>query len=455
VSLEVVILAAGAGKRMRSSLPKVLHEIGGRSLLEHVVHTAKSLGSKQVHVVYGHGGDIVRERLSHLDVNWVEQAERLGTGHAVQQALPHLGGEDRVLVLYGDVPVLTIETLQRLLDHGARNNIAMLTALLDDPHGYGRILRDASAEVTAIVEHRDATVEQLEIKEINSGIMVLPAGRLSGWLNALRNDNGQAEYYLTDVVAMAVGEGVRVTPVVVDDPIEVMGVNDRIQLATLERYYQHREARRLMREGVTLRDPARIDIRGEVTVGEDCEIDVDVILEGQVTIGHGCRVGPFCRIRDAVIADDVIIQSHTVIEEAEIGRSARLGPYARIRPDTRLAAEVHVGNFVEIKKSDIGRGSKVNHLSYIGDTDMGSKVNIGAGTITCNYDGANKFRTTIGNDVFIGSDTQLVAPVKVCDGATIGAGSTITRDAPEGELTLSRVPQKTRTGWQRPKKKSR
>ncbi|MBI1195599.1 MAG: UDP-N-acetylglucosamine diphosphorylase/glucosamine-1-phosphate N-acetyltransferase [Gammaproteobacteria bacterium] len=455
MSLEVVILAAGAGKRMRSGLPKVLHEIGGCSLLTHVVRTAETLSPKRIHVVYGHGGDIVRERLSALDVHWVEQRERLGTGHAVQQALPHLEGGDRILVLYGDVPLLTTETLTHLLKRGDSDNIAILTAVLDEPHGYGRILRDDAASVTAIVEHRDATPEQLEVKEINSGIMVLPSGRLAGWLNALGNDNDQQEYYLTDVVEMAVADGVQVTPVVVDESIEVMGVNDRHQLATLERYYQYREACRLMREGVTLRDPARIDVRGDVTIGEDCEIDVDVVLEGNVRIGRGCSIGPFCHIKNAVIADNVVIRSHTVIEDAEeIGQGAIIGPYARIRPGTRLAPEVHVGNFVEIKKSDIGRGSKVNHLSYIGDTDMGAKVNVGAGTITCNYDGANKFRTTIGNDVFIGSDTQLVAPVKVGDGATIGAGSTITRDAPEGELTLSRVPQKTRPGWQRPKKKS-
>lgn len=454
MSLEVVILAAGAGKRMRSALPKVLHEIGGRSLLEHVVRTAQTLSPKRIHIVYGHGGEAVRERLSGLDVHWVEQRERLGTGHAVQQALPHLQGGDRVLVLYGDVPLLTTATLMHLLEHGARDNIALLTAMLDDPHGYGRILRDDAASVTAIVEHRDATPNQLDINEVNSGIMVLPSGRLAGWLDALGNDNDQREYYLTDVVAMAVADGVRVTPMVVGEPIEVMGVNDRHQLATLERYHQYREARRLMREGVTLRDPGRIDVRGDVTIGEDCEIDVDVVLEGEVRIGRGCRIGPFCHIKNAVIEDDVVIRSHTVIEDAEaIGRGSIIGPYARIRPGTRLAQEVHVGNFVEIKKSDIGRGSKVNHLSYIGDTDMGAKVNVGAGTITCNYDGANKFRTTIGDDVFIGSDTQLVAPVKVGDGATIGAGSTITRDAPEGELTLSRAPQKTRPGWQRPKKK--
>jgi len=453
MSLEVVILAAGAGKRMRSSRPKVLHEIGGGSLLEHVVHTAETLSPRRIHVVYGHGGDVVRDHLSELSVNWVEQRERQGTGHAVQQALPHLDDPDRVLVLYGDVPLLTTETVRRLLEKGEHHSVAMLTALLDVPDGYGRILRDESGNVTAIIEHRDASPAQRAINEINSGIMVLPYSKLPGWLDALSNNNDQKEYYLTDIVAMAVADGTQVNPVIVDDSMEVMGVNDRIQLAQVERFYQQRVAGMLMASGVTLRDPARLDVRGEVAIGEDCEIDVDVILEGEVRIGRGCRIGPFCRIRNALIEDDVIIQSHTVIEDAEIGRSSRLGPYARIRPETRLAAEVHVGNFVEIKKSDIGLGSKVNHLSYIGDTDMGSKVNVGAGTITCNYDGANKFRTTIGDDVFIGSDTQLVAPVKVGDGSTIGAGSTITRDAPEGELTLSRVPQKTRPGWQRPRKK--
>ena len=453
MSLSIVILAAGQGTRMRSALPKVLHPIGGRPLLRHVINTASQLSPDSIHVVFGHGGDQVREVLADADVSWIEQAEQLGTGHAVDQVMPLISDDNTVLVLYGDVPLITPETLQPMVEQAGSGKLSVLTAVLDDPCGYGRMVRDDEGRLTSIIEHKDASEEHLQIREVNTGFLAAPAGMLRGWLSKLDNSNVQGEYYLTDVIAMAAADGVPVESAGAADEFEILGVNDRVQLATLERAYQRRLADRLMRAGVTLADPARIDIRGELFTGSDCSIDVNAVFEGNVRLGDGVCIGPNCVISNTRIGDATQVFANCVIEDACIGGSSRIGPFARIRPETELDERVHVGNFVEIKKSKIAAGSKVNHLSYIGDTRMGSGVNIGAGTITCNYDGANKHLTEIGNDVFIGSDTQLVAPVRVGDGATIGAGTTVTREVPAGELTLSRCPQKTIEGWRRPVKK--
>jgi bifunctional UDP-N-acetylglucosamine pyrophosphorylase/glucosamine-1-phosphate N-acetyltransferase len=453
--LSIIILAAGQGTRMRSAIPKVLHRIGGKPLLEHVIETAAGMGPRSVQVVYGHGGGAVPEALRRHQVVWVEQSVQLGTGHAVAQALPAVGDDQLVLILYGDVPLISGETLARLCALADDNALGLLTAELDGPQGYGRILRGAAGQVTGIVEEKDASELQRALTEINTGFLAAPAHRLKTWIQALDNVNAQGEYYLTDVIGLAVADGVAVRTVSPPDSAEIRGVNNRLQLAELERAYQRREANRLMLAGVTLRDPGRFDLRGRLTAGTDVCIDVDVVLEGEVRLGDRVSIGPGCFIRNAVIGDDVDVQPHCVIEDARVGAAARIGPFARLRPETRLADRVHVGNFVEIKKSDVGAHSKINHLSYIGDTKIGERVNVGAGTITCNYDGASKHKTVIGDDVFIGSDTQLVAPVTVGAGATIGAGSTITRDTPAGELTLSRAPQTTRQGWKRPVKRAR
>ncbi len=453
MSLNVIILAAGAGTRMRSKLPKVLHEVGGKPMLEHVVDAARQLDARRIQVVYGHGGEAVRSALAHLEVVWVEQGEQLGTGHAVAQTLPHMGAGDTVLVLYGDVPLISAETLRQVVVVAQQDSLGLLTVRLDDPRGYGRIVRDDQGSVVRIVEEKDASTEQRAIAEINTGMLAVSGERLQKWLAVLDNNNAQGEYYLTDIIAMAVRDGVKVSTVAPCSVAEVMGVNNRVQLAEVERHYQRAQAERLMLAGITLLDPARFDVRGELSAGSDVTIDVNVVIEGKVVLGNGVRIGPNVVLRNAAIGDDVEILAQCVIEDAVIGAHCRIGPFARIRPETRLASDVHIGNFVEIKKSEIGQGSKINHLSYVGDATVGGNVNIGAGTITCNYDGANKYRTIIGNDVFVGSSTQLVAPVTVGDGATIGAGSTITRDAPPGELTLSRAPQQTRPGWKRPVKK--
>ncbi|MBI5460692.1 MAG: bifunctional UDP-N-acetylglucosamine diphosphorylase/glucosamine-1-phosphate N-acetyltransferase GlmU [Gammaproteobacteria bacterium] len=457
MALSIVILAAGQGTRMRSAVPKVLHPLAGKSLLEHVIDAAAALGAGQIQVVYGHGGEQVRRQLAarpaEHPVTWVEQAQQWGTGHALAQALPGIADTDRVLVLYGDVPLIGADTLRRLLDAAAGGQFGLLTAELADPSGYGRILRESDGRVTGIVEQKDARPEQLAIREINTGFMAADAAALKRWVARLGNDNAQGEYYLTDVIAQAAAEGIAINTVAPAELFEIMGVNNRAQLAELERDYQCQQAQRLMHAGVTLRDPARFDLRGRVEHGQDVSIDVNVILEGEITLGDRVSIGPGCVIRNAAIGDDTIIQAHCVIEDAIIGRNARIGPFARIRPETQLANDVRIGNFVEIKKSDIGAGSKVNHLSYIGDTTIGARVNVGAGTITCNYDGANKHRTVIEDDVFIGSDTQLVAPVTVGAGATLGAGTTLTRNAPAGALTLSRSKQETRSDWKRPVKK--
>jgi bifunctional UDP-N-acetylglucosamine pyrophosphorylase/glucosamine-1-phosphate N-acetyltransferase len=451
--LSVVILAAGQGTRMKSDLPKVLHTIGGKPLLVHVVKDAQLLGAEKTYVVYGHGGERVREALAEFDVHWVHQAQQLGTGHAVDQAMPHIPDEHTVLMLYGDVPLITVDTLRRLIAVSHGGNLGLLTATLNDPTGYGRIVRDAAGAITRIVEQKDASAEQLAIREINTGMMAVNAGRLRSWLSRLENGNAQGEFYLTDIVAMAVAEGVAVNAVGPTDIVEIEGVNNKKQLAELERAYQHRQADRLMLEGLTLRDPARFDVRGELRFGRDVVLDVNVIIEGNVTLGDRVRVEANNILRDVVIGDDVTVHANCVIEQSHIGRQCEIGPFARIRPETELAEHVKVGNFVEIKKTTVAHDSKINHLSYVGDTTMGANVNVGAGTITCNYDGANKHQTIIGDNVFIGSDTQLVAPVTIADGATIGAGSTITRDVAAGTLTLSRAEQRSREGWKRPLKK--
>ncbi|MGB7932332.1 MAG: bifunctional UDP-N-acetylglucosamine diphosphorylase/glucosamine-1-phosphate N-acetyltransferase GlmU [Gammaproteobacteria bacterium] len=453
MDLSIIVLAAGQGKRMRSDLPKVLHPLGGRPLLAHALDTAHRLEAAVIHVVIGHGAERVRDAFVSADVHWVIQERRLGTGHAVAQVLPDVPDNRIVLVMYGDVPLISPATLEKLLGIAAAGDLAVLTAALEDPTGYGRILQDDGGNIRAIIEEKDATAGQRRIREINSGFLAAPAGCLRAWVQALDNDNAQGEFYLTDVVALAVRDGVPVRGVLAADPYEIFGVNDRAQLAALERCFQQRQAQDCLRAGVTLIDPARFDLRGRLTTGQDVVIDVNAVLEGTVTLGNRVTVGPNVVMRDTTVGDDVTILANCVIEEAAIGDGARIGPFARIRPETVLASGSHVGNFVEIKKSQVGEGSKINHLSYIGDTSVGCHVNIGAGTITCNYDGASKHRTVIGDDVFIGSDTQLVAPVQVGDGATIGAGSTITHDVPAGELTLSRAPQQTRPGWKRPVKK--
>jgi bifunctional UDP-N-acetylglucosamine pyrophosphorylase / glucosamine-1-phosphate N-acetyltransferase len=449
--LHVIILAAGEGKRMKSGLPKVLQKIAGRPMLAHVIDTARALQPAGIHVVYGHGGAEVQAAFAdQSDLAWVEQSRQLGTGHAVQQAMPGVPDDARVLVLYGDVPLIRAETLRRLL--GSSGRLALLVAELDDPTGYGRILRDAQGHVAAVVEQKDATDEQRAIRLVNTGVVAADATALKGWLSRLSNDNAQGEYYLTDIAAMAAGDFTAAEMVAVADPQETEGANDPWQLAQLERAWQQRAVRALCVEGVRFADPARVDIRGEVVVGRDVEIDVDVILEGRVELGDGVRIGPFCRIRDAALAAGTEVRAHCDIEGARTEGAVAIGPYARLRPGTVLADGVHIGNFVETKNAVLGVGSKANHLTYLGDAVVGAKVNIGAGTITCNYDGANKSRTTIADGAFIGSNTALVAPVTIGAGATIGAGSVITRDAPAGQLTVGRARQATLEGWQRPTK---
>ncbi len=450
--LSVVILAAGQGTRMRSELPKVLHQLAGRSLLAHVISTATQLGADAIHVVYGHGGDTVRSTLADLPVNWVEQAEQLGTGHAVAQATPHIPDDHRVLILYGDVPLIGNETLTRLIAAGGEASVSLLTADVADPTGYGRILRGEDGNVEGIVEQKDASKQQLAIHEINTGMLSAPAAKLKGWLAQLSNDNSQGEYYLTDIIALSVGDGVAVHTVRAECEDEILGVNDRSQLAYLERSYQRSVADRLMREGVTLRDPARLDVRGELDVGKDIVIDVNVILEGRVVLGNGVQIGANCVLKDVAIGDGVVVLPNCVLEQAQISSGCQIGPFARIRPGSVLQEGVKLGNFVEVKKVTIGAESKINHLSYVGDASIGSQVNIGAGCITCNYDGTNKYQTIIGNGAFIGSDCQLVAPVEIGEGAYIGAGSTITKDAPAEQLSVSRAKQIVVRGWKPPTK---
>jgi bifunctional UDP-N-acetylglucosamine pyrophosphorylase/glucosamine-1-phosphate N-acetyltransferase len=449
--LEIVVLAAGQGKRMRSQLPKILHLLAGRPLLGHVLASARALAPRKIIVVHGHGAEEVRAAFPQADVEWVLQAEQLGTGHAVQQAMPHLSQDADVLILYGDVPLVPPETLKRLAD-SARNGLAVLTAELDDASGYGRIVREPSGNVARIVEHKDASSEERAIREINAGFMAMSARRLSGWLGKLTNRNAQKEYYLTDVVTLAVGEGLPVRAVKVDAAWEVAGVNSKRELAELERHYQKKEAGRLLDAGVTLADPARIDVRGDLTCGSDVVIDVNCVFEGRVSLGKGVRIGPNCVLRNVTLGAESQVLAFSHLEDSEVGARCRLGPYARLRPGSNLAEDVHVGNFVEVKASRIGKGSKANHLSYIGDAEVGSGVNLGAGTITCNYDGAAKHRTIIEDDCFIGSDATLVAPVRIARGSYIGAGSTIHKDTPAGQLTVARARQVSIPSW-KPKKK--
>jgi bifunctional UDP-N-acetylglucosamine pyrophosphorylase/glucosamine-1-phosphate N-acetyltransferase len=451
--LNIVILAAGKGTRMYSDQPKVLHALAGKPLVQHVLDRATELKPQQICVVYGHGGELVPQAMSAYSAKFVIQEPQLGTGHAVQQAMPHLADASRTLVLYGDVPLTQLDTLQHMQQAGG--GLVLLTVNLDNPTGYGRIVRNSQGAVQRIVEEKDANDEQRKIKEVNTGILLAPTQKLREWLAKLGNNNAQGEYYLTDIVAMAVADCVAVQTTQPTQRWEVEGINNKSQLATLERVWQQTIASKLMTQGVTLADPARLDVRGRLTCGRDVEIDVGCIFEGEVSLGDKVRVGAYSILRNASIAQGTQIASYSHIDSSEVGANCHIGPYARLRPGSKLAEDAHVGNFVEIKNSEIGKGSKANHLSYIGDSTVGSRVNIGAGTITCNYDGANKFRTIIEDDAFIGSDTQLVAPVRVGKGATIGAGSTITKDAPPGELTLSRSKQISISGWQRPVKQAK
>ena len=450
---NIVILAAGRGTRMHSDLPKVLQPLAGRPMLAHLLETARRMDPLQICVVYGYGGDRLPQAFPADDITWVLQAEQRGTGHALLQALPNLVGSGATLILYGDVPLVSLATMRDLTTLAVRDRLALLTTNLPDPDGYGRIVRDAQGSVVRIVEHQDADPATRAIKEINTGLMALPTKRLADWLSRLRNDNRQGEFYLTDIIAMAVADGVAIQTCQPEQAWETLGVNDKKQLAELERRYQMQMAQTLLAQGVTLMDPARIDVRGSLRCGRDVSIDVGCVFEGDVILGDNVIVGAYCIISDAMIGNGSQIAPFSHLQAATVGEDNRIGPYARLRPGSVLAAEVHIGNFVEIKNSHIDSGSKINHLSYIGDSSVGQQVNIGAGTITCNYDGANKHRTVIEDKVFIGSSTQLVAPVRVGKGATIGAGSTITKDAPANELTLSRSRQTTISGWQRPSKK--
>ncbi|MCG7491250.1 bifunctional UDP-N-acetylglucosamine diphosphorylase/glucosamine-1-phosphate N-acetyltransferase GlmU [Vibrio sp. Of14-4] len=452
MKFSAVILAAGKGTRMYSNKPKVLHTLAGKPMVKHVIDTCKGIGAQNVHLVYGHGGDQMQTVLSKESVNWVLQAEQLGTGHAVDQASPQFEDDEKVLILYGDVPLISEETLASLLDAQPTGGIALLTVVLDNPTGYGRIVRK-NGPVVAIVEQKDATEEQKLIKEINTGVMVATGRDLKRWLSGLSNDNAQGEYYLTDVIAAAHSEGRAVEAVHPISAIEVEGVNDRAQLARLERAFQQAQAQKLLEQGVMLRDPARFDLRGELQCGMDCEIDTNVIIEGKVTLGDNVFIGTGSVLKDCEIDDNTLVRPYSVIEGATVGEDCTVGPFTRLRPGAEMRNNSHVGNFVEVKNTLVGEGSKANHLTYLGDAEIGKRTNIGAGTITCNYDGVNKFKTIIGNDVFIGSDSQLVAPVSVADGATLGAGTTLTKDVEEGELVITRVKERVIQNWQRPTKK--
>ncbi|WP_413727444.1 bifunctional UDP-N-acetylglucosamine diphosphorylase/glucosamine-1-phosphate N-acetyltransferase GlmU [Sodalis sp. RH19] len=454
--MSVVILAAGKGTRMYSDLPKVLHPLAGKPLVRHVIDAAAALGAARIHLVYGHGGERLRQALAGPgpELSWVLQAEQRGTGHAMQQAAPFFQDDEDILMLYGDVPLIAPSTLERLVAAKPEGGIGLLTVTLDDPTGYGRIVRE-NGRVCGIVEHKDADEAQRGIREINTGILVANGADLKRWLSRLTTNNAQGEYYLTDIIALAWGEGRRINTVNPDRLSEVEGVNNRLQLATLERVFQRQQAENLLLAGVMLLDPARFDLRGELTHGRDVTIDTNVIIEGRVSLGNNVVIGTGCVLKDCDIGDNVVVSPYTVMDQARLRADCTVGPFARLRPGAELEEGAHVGNFVEMKKARLGRGSKAGHLSYLGDAEIGAGVNIGAGTITCNYDGANKHQTVIGDDVFVGSDTQLVAPVTIGNGATIGAGTTVTRSVAENELVLSRVRQVHITGWQRPVKKHR
>ncbi|TDP28213.1 UDP-N-acetylglucosamine pyrophosphorylase /glucosamine-1-phosphate N-acetyltransferase [Idiomarina aquatica] len=453
MKLRVVILAAGKGTRMRSDLPKVLHQVAKKPMVQHVIDCARALNPAAIDLIYGHGGDQLKSQIVGDDLNWVEQAEQLGTGHAVQQVITFIQDDENVLVLYGDVPLLTAETAQRLLDASADKELGLLTMYLNNPMGYGRIIRDEDELIQGIVEQKDATLDQLRINEVNTGIMAADGAKLKQWLQDLSNDNAQKEYYLTDVVAMAAEQGVQIASAQPDDTGEVEGANNRQQLATLERAYQWRLAEQVMAAGATLIDPARFDCRGSLNVGSDVVIDVNVVFEGEVRLGNGVVVEPNCVIKDAEIGDGTVVRANSHIEGAKVASNCKVGPFARLRPGAELADEAQVGNFVEMKKSRLGKGSKASHLTYLGDTQVGEYANIGAGTITCNYDGVNKSTTEIGDGAFIGSNSSLVAPVKIGKQATVGAGSVITREVANEELAVARGKQRNISGWQRPQKK--
>jgi len=446
-----IILAAGKGTRMNSLKPKVLQVLSDKTLLGHVLTQAQQLCSK-VHVVYGFGGEQVRQTINDDSINWVEQTEQLGTGHAVHQAMPHIDDDSISLVLYGDVPLIEQATLNDLITQAQHSGVALLSVILDNPTGYGRIIRKNN-QIQAIIEQKDADNEQLAICEVNTGIMAVSSGLLKTYLDGLDSNNAQGELYLTDIIAMAVDDGKTIASVITDNEFEVAGVNDKVQLAGLERTFQQNQATQFMQQGLGLKDPARFDCRGNLSFGKDCEVDVNVVIEGEVTLGNNTTIAPNCVIKNTKIGDNVVILPNSVIEDATIGNGASIGPFARIRPQANIGENAKIGNFVEVKKSTIGKGSKVSHLSYVGDTIMGSNVNIGAGVITCNYDGANKHQTTIEDGAFVGSDTQLIAPVTIGKNATVGAGSTITKDVPEDQLCLSRSKQTTLKNWKRPVKK--
>jgi bifunctional UDP-N-acetylglucosamine pyrophosphorylase / glucosamine-1-phosphate N-acetyltransferase len=452
MKVAVLILAAGQGKRMKSDLPKVLQPLAGRPLLAHVVSSARELEPSSIHVVYGHGGDAVRAALAAEKLEWSLQAEQLGTGHAVMQAMPKVADDELVLVLYGDVPLIRPATLAQLIASAGPKAMGLITILLDDATGYGRIVRDKRGAVQKIVEQKDASKAQLRIREGNSGIMAVPAKLLRKWLGKLKNANAQGEYYLTDIIAMAVKDKIKVVPLIAPSVAEVLGVNDKVQLAELEALHRAQRARELMLAGATLADPARIDVRGTVSVGRDVFLDANVLIEGNVTLGDRVRVGPNVVLRDVSIGAGSVIHPNSVLEQSVLGEACVIGPYARVRPGSKLGRDVHIGNFVELKKTQIADGSKANHLTYLGDAVIGKGVNVGAGTITCNYDGVNKSTTTIEDGAFIGSGNMLVAPVRIGKDATTGAGSTITKDAPDGQLTLTRGRQQTIDGWKRPQK---
>jgi bifunctional UDP-N-acetylglucosamine pyrophosphorylase/glucosamine-1-phosphate N-acetyltransferase len=452
--LNIIILAAGKGTRMHSSKPKVLHRVGAQPILGHVINCAKSLSPDKIIVVYGYGGEQVKAAFANEDIVWAEQKEQLGTGHAVKQAMPHIDSDATTLILLGDVPLVNVDACNQLVN-ASYDQLVIQSFIKPDPTGYGRIIRNKDNLVTAIVEHKDATDVQRQVDEVNTGIMAMQSQHLKNWLMRLNNDNAQKEYYLTDIIGFAVADGVKVSAEIIDDEWSVTGINSKQDLALIERVYQHRNAAQLLNKGVTLMDPARIDVRGSLETEQDVEIDVGCIFEGDVSLGEGVTVGAYCVIKDAKIAGGTTIEPFTHIDHASVGENSKIGPYARLRPGTQLKNETHVGNFVELKNAQVDTGSKINHLSYVGDASVGKKVNIGAGTITCNYDGANKFKTVIEDHAFIGSDTQLIAPVTIGKGAIIGAGSTIAKDAPAEELTLSRTRQVSVKGWKRPVKEKK
>ncbi len=451
-AMSVVILAAGKGSRMYSDLPKVLHTLAGKPIVQHVIDVAKRLGARNINLVYGHGGDLLKSALSDVALNWVLQAQQLGTGHAMQQAAACFADDEDILMLYGDVPLISVESLERLREAKPPGGIGLLTVILDNPTGYGRILREQGT-VVGIVEQKDASPQQLTIQEINTGILIVNGADLKRWLSQLTNNNAQGEYYITDVIALAHKEGRKIATVHPTRISETEGVNNRQQLAMLERAYQAEQADKLLLAGVMLRDPGRFDLRGSLQHGRDVDIDTNVIIEGQVTLGHRVKIGTGCVIKNSIIGDDCIISPYSVIEDTELAVTCTVGPFARLRPGTKLAEGAHVGNFVEMKQARLGKGSKAGHLSYLGDAEIGAGVNIGAGTITCNYDGANKSKTIIGDDVFVGSDSQLIAPVTVAKGATIAAGTTVMTDIPANHLAYNRREQNHKAGWQRPVKK--